>query len=243
MAMTVPANPPANTPNNTPGRIPVPIASPRSPVKIQRTPIMRTTVTGSPIAIDLPTAFPNEASGLASSSVLVSSAIGTDRSERVAPGGHTGAMGFDPPPVLVPHPAVPNAHDRRLRERSSDAGLLLALREVRTDRAGALAIVGHTCDVLGVPVPRVGTHARRRPETGHTRPPARLTAGRGLDPRRYPPDGHIQLSTTPTLGVIAHELGHHLVFHLDPPTTPAHGYRWVDRYDEAGRVVAALCDL
>ncbi len=152
-------------------------------------------------------------------------------------------MGIDPAPTLEPHPPVPNAHDRRIRERSADPALLVRLRTLRTDRAGAAAIVAAVCDALGVPRPRLGTHARRRPETGHTRPPARITKGLALDPRRYPPEGHIQLSATPTLGVIAHELGHHLVFHLDPPRTPAHGYRWVDRYDAAAHTIVGLCGL
>lgn len=154
---------------------------------------------------------------------------------------HTDPMPLDPPPVLVAHAVVANAHDRRLRERSRDLDLLLRLRSLRTDSDGARAIVAAACGWLGVPTPRVGTHARRRPETGHTRPPVRITAGRGLDPVRYPPEGHLQLSATPTLGVIAHELGHHLVFHLDPPGTPAHGYRWVARHDEAAAAVADLC--
>lgn len=152
-------------------------------------------------------------------------------------------MQLHPSPTLERHPPVANAHDRRVRERSSNPDLLLRLRTIRTDRDGAIAITEGACGLLGVAVPRLRTHARRRPETGHTRPPARITEGLAVDPRRYPPEGHIQLSATPTLGVIAHELGHHLVFHLDPPSTPAHGYRWVDRYDQAAAVVAGLCGL
>lgn len=150
---------------------------------------------------------------------------------------------LDPPPLLVAHAVVANRHDHRVRSRSRDVDLLIALRAVRTDRAGATAIVVAACDRLGVTAPRVGTHAGRRPETGHTRPPARITTGLDVDPRRYPPEGHVQLSATPTLGVIAHELGHHLVFLLDPPGTPAHGHRWVDRQDEAAVVVTDLVGL
>lgn len=146
---------------------------------------------------------------------------------------------LDPLPILVEHPTVANAHDHRVRQRSRDPGLIVRLRGVRTDREGATAIVGTACPALGVPPPRLGFHARRRPETGLTRPPGPTTG----DPRRFPPNGHIQLSATPTLGVIAHELGHHLVFHLDPTATPAHGFRWVDRYDVSATVVAALCGL
>ncbi len=142
-------------------------------------------------------------------------------------------VALDPRPHLVEHPIVGNAHDHRIRQRSADPRLIVRLRGVKTDRDGATAIVAATCAELGVPAPRLAFHARRRPETGLTRPPRGLTS--------HQRDGHIQLSATPTLGVIAHELGHHLVFHLDPVATPAHGFRWVDRYDEAAAVVARLC--
>lgn len=63
------------------------------------------------------------------------------------------------------------------------------------------------------------------------------------DPDRYPPEGHLQLSATPTLGVIAHELGHLVVFHSDPVGTAAHGLRWVARFDEAAVAVAEAAGL
>jgi hypothetical protein len=53
-----------------------------------------------------------------------------------------------------------------------------------------------------------------------------------------PPDGAIRLGRTTTLMTLAHELGHHAVFHLDEPTTPAHGRRWVLRFDQAAAMVA-----
>ena len=48
-----------------------------------------------------------------------------------------------------------------------------------------------------------------------------------------PLDGAIRLGRTTTLMTLAHELGHHLVFHLESPSTPAHGRVWVGRFDEA----------
>jgi hypothetical protein len=39
---------------------------------------------------------------------------------------------------------------------------------------------------------------------------------------------------------LAHELGHHLVFSLDPVSTPAHGKRWVARFDESADAIEQL---
>ena len=154
---------------------------------------------------------------------------------------------LDPPPLLGRHDPVSGLrHDHRVRSRSVDWGLLVALRSVVTDRTGARRIVATVCASTGVTQPRLGFHARRRPDTGQTRPPIRIQAatGRaGLDPRRYPPEGHLQLSATPTLGIIAHELAHHLVFHHEPIGTPAHGLVWVGRQDETARLVAGAVGM
>lgn len=49
--------------------------------------------------------------------------------------------------------------------------------------------------------------------------------------------GAIRLGRTTTLMTLAHELAHHLVFALDPPATPAHGKRWVQRFDESAQAI------
>jgi hypothetical protein len=52
--------------------------------------------------------------------------------------------------------------------------------------------------------------------------------------------GAIRLGRTTTLMTLAHELGHHLVFSLDPVSTPAHGKRWVARFDESADAIEQL---
>lgn len=52
--------------------------------------------------------------------------------------------------------------------------------------------------------------------------------------------GAIRLGRTTTLMTLAHELAHHLVFALDPAATPAHGKRWVQRFDESARAIRLL---
>jgi hypothetical protein len=52
--------------------------------------------------------------------------------------------------------------------------------------------------------------------------------------------GAIRLGRTTTLMTLAHELAHHLVFALDPPATPAHGKRWVQRFDESAEAIRLL---
>lgn len=152
-------------------------------------------------------------------------------------------MPLHPRPELLPHTSRNARHDHRVRSASSDLALIELLRSHKTDREGARRIVEASCAALAIPTPRVRTHARRAPDTGHARPPARITKDLAVDPERYPPEGHLQLSATPTLGVIAHELGHLVVFHTDPVGTPAHGLRWVSRFDEAALVVADVAGL
>ena len=52
--------------------------------------------------------------------------------------------------------------------------------------------------------------------------------------------GVIRLGRMTTLMTLAHELGHHMVFALDPTLTPAHGKRWVQRFDESAGAIQRL---
>lgn len=148
------------------------------------------------------------------------------------------------PITLHPHPAALRLrHDHRVRAASTDWDRILRLRGLVTDRHGATALVAHVCATTGLAVPRLGFHARRRPDTGHTRPPREVIAALGhtdVDPKRYPATGHIQLSATPTLGLLAHELGHLLVFDNEPLGTPAHGLVWVRWQDAAAELIEAF---
>lgn len=136
-------------------------------------------------------------------------------------------------------------HDHRVRSASENWDRILRLRALTTDRTGAAEVVRHVCDLTGTAMPRLGFHVRRRPDTGHTRPPRSVIAALGhldVDPRRYPEAGHIQLSATPTLGVIAHELGHLLVFGHERVGTPAHGLVWVRWQDRTAALIEAFID-
>jgi hypothetical protein len=126
---------------------------------------------------------------------------------------------------------------------SSNPDVLLMLDEIAVDDDSAKEVVTDLCRELGVPEPELKFHARRSPYTGACERPRsgwvhilgeaevanRETNGWGM----LPPDGAIRLGRTTTLMTLAHELGHHLIFHLDPPSTPAHGRVWVGRFDEA----------
>ncbi len=134
-------------------------------------------------------------------------------------------------------------HWARVLQFSSNADVLLMLDEIAVDDASAQEIVTDLCRELGVPEPKLKFHARRSPYTGACERPRsgwvdilgepevarRETNGWGA----LPPDGAVRLGRTTTLMTLAHELGHHLVFHLDPSSTPAHGRVWVGRFDEA----------
>jgi hypothetical protein len=56
--------------------------------------------------------------------------------------------------------------------------------------------------------------------------------------RPYPEHGQIRLGAVTRLRTLAHELGHHLVHHLHPVRTPAHGKVWVFRFDDAMGAIA-----
>lgn len=134
-------------------------------------------------------------------------------------------------------------HWARVLQFSSNTEVLQMLDEIAVDDTSAAEIVRDMCREMGVPEPTLKFHARRSPYTGACERPRsgwvgllgeaevaeRETNGWGS----LPPDGAIRLGRTTTLMTLAHELGHHLVFHLEPVSTPAHGRVWVRRFDEA----------
>lgn len=139
-------------------------------------------------------------------------------------------------------------HWSRVEQFSRAPELLLGLDQVSVVDPAIAGLVAFACQDFGVPVPRIKLHASRSPYTGACERPRsvwvallgedevalREAAGWGA----LPPDGAIRLGRTTTLMTLAHELGHHAVFHLDDPTTPAHGRRWVLRFDQAAEMVA-----
>ncbi|HSJ70148.1 MAG TPA: hypothetical protein VLA29_00695 [Acidimicrobiia bacterium] len=136
-------------------------------------------------------------------------------------------------------------HDHRVRSVSVDYDLLRRLDHLIVDDRGARQLVELVCSTVGTPTPLLRFHARRSPFTGATEAPRwlamEIATRRGREPgaayRAIPEHGAIRLGRRTTLMTVAHELGHHMVHHLDKPGTPAHGHRWVERFDQAAAVI------
>jgi hypothetical protein len=139
-------------------------------------------------------------------------------------------------------------HDGRVQRVSADFGLLRRLDLLTVDEDDARRVVSAVCATWGIPAPVLRFHARRSPFTAACEPPATSAdapaKGRGAAPGtvgagRYE-HGALRLGRTVTLMTLAHELGHHAVHHLDPPSTPAHGNVWIGRFDEAAAVIGDM---
>jgi len=154
------------------------------------------------------------------------------------------------PRRIRPGPA--RRHEARVQRFSRDAELLSGLDGLSVSDAQVPDIVLEVCSSLGVEAPRLKFHARRSPYTGATEQPRWLlvdTHGQGQIEELergmrtpFAPFGAIRLGRTTTLMTVAHEVGHHLVFALDPPSTPAHGRVWVGRFDDAALRIALILD-
>ena len=138
-------------------------------------------------------------------------------------------------------------HWSRVEQFSWDADVLLDLDRYAVASDAVAELVAFACRDFGIPEPRLKLHARRSAYTGACERPRsawvdllgevevakREAGGWG----RLPVDGAIRLGRTTTLMTLAHELGHHAVFHIDDPKTPAHGRLWVLRFDQAASMV------
>lgn len=141
-------------------------------------------------------------------------------------------------------------HQARVQKFSVDSELLENLDGLAISDVEARHVVDAICSAMGVESPRLRFHAGRSPYTGATEQPRWwLTESYGEDRirdierdarRAHPLHGAIRLGRTTTLMTVAHELGHHLVFFLDPLATPAHGRRWVHRFDQAAKKIQGL---
>ena len=141
-------------------------------------------------------------------------------------------------------------HDGRVARVSRDFALLQRLDLLVVDESTARAAVESVCVAFGVPTPVLRFHGNRSRFTGATETPRHVWVrrlGEAEVLRReangwgaLPADGAIRLGRRTTLMTVAHEVGHHLVFHLDPPSTPTHGNRWVARFDDAASSISAV---
>ncbi len=144
----------------------------------------------------------------------------------------------------------PRRHDGRVARQSVDSMRLHRLDRLVVDEGDAAAVVSHVCASLSVPEPEIRFHARRSRFTGATERPRHIWVallGEAELARREEngwgvvlDTGVIRLGRTASLMTIAHELGHHLVFWMDPAKTAAHGNVWVRRFDEAAAAIADL---
>jgi hypothetical protein len=143
-------------------------------------------------------------------------------------------------------------HDTRVRRFSRDYALLERLDGLAVGDAEATRLIEEVCWASGVEVPKLKFHARRSMYTGATEQPrATWIALHGEDDvwrheratgKRFPLFGAIRLGRLATLMTVAHELGHHLVFALEPARTPAHGKVWIGRFDDAAAMIGAAID-
>lgn len=144
-------------------------------------------------------------------------------------------------------------HDARVQRYSRDYLLLQRLDGLAIDEGGCSSLVDHVCWDAGVESPLLKFHARRSQYTGATEPPrdlwirelgeSQVLTREGRTGRQIPLFGAIRLGRQTTLMTLAHELGHHLVFALERPNTPAHGKIWISRFDEAATAITTHLNL
>jgi hypothetical protein len=135
-------------------------------------------------------------------------------------------------------------HEHRVQKFSRDYELITDVGDgYAVERDEATSLVISVTERFAVPVPALAFNQRRRPDTGQCWAPKwhavetngadRIAAWETHYRRTYPEHGQIRIGATTTLRTIAHELGHHLVHHIEPVRTPAHGKVWVGRFDDA----------
>ena len=141
-------------------------------------------------------------------------------------------------------------HQARVKQFSVDPEMLELLDGLAVSDDEVHRIVEEVCSAVGVDEPLLRFHARRSPYTGATEQPrwwlidsygeGRIREIEQDTKKLLPQHGAIRFGRTTTLMTVAHELGHHLVFGLDPLATPAHGKRWVHRFDQAAEKIRGL---
>jgi hypothetical protein len=144
----------------------------------------------------------------------------------------------------------PRRHDGRVARQSVDPSRLHRLDRLVVAEQDAETAISVVCSSFSLPQPRIRFHARRSPFTGATERPRSVwiaLLGETEVVRReangwgsLPDKGTLRLGRRTTLMTVAHELGHHLVFCLEPPRTPAHGNVWVRRFDAAAITIDEL---
>lgn len=139
-----------------------------------------------------------------------------------------------------------------IRRFSREPDLIFGLRRHGVERAGAEHLLGLLAQSMGVDVPESAFHRGRGPHTGYCMPPRKVVSATAGDAwlatweatrrRPWPGPGLIRLGEPTALATIAHEFAHHAVHLLDPVSTPAHGKRWIERFDGAAVSILSAID-
>jgi hypothetical protein len=144
-------------------------------------------------------------------------------------------------------PGPRRRHWARVLQFSRNPERILDLDSWAGDTGSISLLTSDLCSQFEVPVPQLKFHARRSAYTGACERPRGswidLLGVEELENRErngwghVPETGAIRFGRTATLMTVAHEVGHHLVFHRDAPSTPAHGRVWVSRFDDAALAI------
>lgn len=154
---------------------------------------------------------------------------------------------FTPFDITSFDPGPRRRHWARVLQFSRNPERILDLDSWAGDAESIEMLTLDLCSAFGVPIPRLKFHARRSPYTGACERPRHswvdLLGEEELEFREQngwgvvPETGAIRFGRIATLMTVAHEIGHHLVFHLDVSSTPAHGRVWVSRFDDAALAI------
>lgn len=144
-------------------------------------------------------------------------------------------------------PGPRRRHWARVLQFSKNPERILDLDSWAADAESIELLTTDLSAQFGVPTPQLKFHARRSPYTGACERPRHswvdLVGEEELRFReqngwgKVPESGAIRFGRLATLMTLTHEVGHHLVFHLDAPSSPAHGRVWVGRFDDAALAI------
>ena len=134
-------------------------------------------------------------------------------------------------------------HQQRIIDYSQHYDAMVTWRAHGIEAADSQHIIERVCARFSVPPPATLFHPRRSPHTGVTWAPRwhrTLAMGEKATAeeeqkqgRPWQEHGEIRVGSLTAVSTLAHELGHHLVYHREPFGTAPHGKAWVSWFDQA----------